>query len=85
MLVKEGAELTVAELSKVQADICERPNESHNEQLKIVIIVGGMITYTAVLLRFISLYLLAQIFGLDDWFILSAVVSMSCLLNIHIK
>src|SRR5277367_4312971 len=73
--------LTSVELSKIQAAICEHPYESRSEQIRVTIIVGTTITYTAVLLRFISRYFLAQRFGLDDWFILAAIVCVSCLIN----
>jgi hypothetical protein len=38
-------------------------------------IVCAAITYTSVLLRFITRLFLAQTYGMDDWFILAAAVS----------
>jgi hypothetical protein len=65
----------LAELSKIQAAICQLPFESRTKEMRIVTIVCAVVTYTSVLLRFISRLVLAQTYGMDDWFILGATVS----------
>jgi hypothetical protein len=83
--IGQEMKLTHVELSKIQAAICERPYESHSRELKIMTIGSATIAYTAVLLRFISRYFHSQSLGLDDWFILAAVVSVSFPSNVSVN
>jgi hypothetical protein len=66
---------SLLELSKINAAICGIPFQSHNKELRVMTIICAAITYTSVLLRFITRLFLAQTYGMDDWFILAAAVS----------
>ncbi|KAN0101513.1 hypothetical protein V8E51_012023 [Hyaloscypha variabilis] len=63
------------ELSKINAAICGLPFQSHNKELRVMTIICAAITYTSVLLRFITRLFVAQTYGMDDWFILAAAIS----------
>jgi hypothetical protein len=64
----------VAELDKVQAEICERPAQSRNQMIRIMTIVCMTITYTTIAIRLITRYCLNQQFWMDDWFIIAVAV-----------
>jgi hypothetical protein len=54
---------------------------SHTTELRIMTIICAIITYTALLLRFMSRLLLVQTFEMDDYFIIAAGVSHHSALN----
>ncbi len=63
------------ELSKIQAAICDVPFQIQNQGIMALTIICATIVTLAVIFRLTARYMLKQTYGMDDWFLLAAVVS----------